>query len=578
MKTRVIAAIIALLVIGAAALVWEPRQNGHPLQYWLHQYWFSSEQEQKLKKEAEGAIRAIGATKAVPELLRLVRTKNGPIRRWLEQNGERYHLRFVQPPPVDELHLDGITGFEVLGTNAAFATGRLTELLKDEELAFMAVRCLSYLGKAAEPALCQCLTNGDSSVREWAISSLASVTESVELYVDRIKPLLNDTNENVRCSALEAIGVQTEAPELAVPLLLQSLQSNDREFAKVGANALGNFGTNAASALPRLVVLAQEGAENPARAALAAIAKIDSTGSVAILSNTIVTGNPNLMYTAVSELRTITPELALRLLIDQLRSPDKARRSSAIGTAGGYEATTPGLAPALKAAAKDDDPELARRATFTMRCIARKEREKNGTRVEIATEPRYEGKSLGEWLEMRRREGGLSTNAVKALQHMGTNVVPALLARLDYHDPMFELPDEEVSIGAVFGFMALKEGAVLALPELRKLMDSDNDGLALRAMIATVGADEQAVGCILEGLTNRHGTVRSEAANLLTSEWAAKYPKLRQSGVPLVAKLLDDAEENVRATATNTIHALDPKLAKKLGVASQPSVYTVPGN
>jgi hypothetical protein len=33
--------------------------------------------------------------------------------------------------------LNGISGFEVLGTNAAFATGKLTELLQGKELALL---------------------------------------------------------------------------------------------------------------------------------------------------------------------------------------------------------------------------------------------------------------------------------------------------------------------------------------------------------------------------------------------------------------------------------------------------------
>jgi hypothetical protein len=79
----------------------------------------------------------------------MLAVKDGPIRQWLEKNCEKYHVKFLQPQPVTELQLNGIAGFEMLGTNAAFATGRLTELLQDQELAFVAARCLAFVGKAA---------------------------------------------------------------------------------------------------------------------------------------------------------------------------------------------------------------------------------------------------------------------------------------------------------------------------------------------------------------------------------------------------------------------------------------------
>jgi HEAT repeat protein len=390
----------------------------------------------------------------------------------------------------------------MLGTNAAFATGRLTELLQDQELAFVAARCLAFVGKAAEPALCQCLTNQDSSVRELALGPLASVTETVELYVARIKPLLQDQDSSVRCATIVAIGAQTQAPDLALPLLIPALDSPDDGVARVAAKQLANFGTNATGALPRLVLLVEEDRVDPAKAALTAIPKIAPTKAVGILSNTVAVGNPSLMHVAVTQLRPIQEQLALRLLIEQLRSPERLRNSSAIGVAETYETTTPGIADALKAAAKNADPDLSRQAKVMMRHLVKKQKEKNGSRVDIPGEPSYQGKTLGEWLEMRVSEGGLATNAVAALNHMGPNVVPAHVGRLSYKEPVFGVLDENASMGAAFGLMAIKEKAVPALPQLRSLMSSEDEGLALRAMIATAGAGKDAAPCIMAGLTN----------------------------------------------------------------------------
>jgi len=550
----------------------EPRHNGRPLKYWLHQYWLASEEKQKEKAEAEVAINAIGAKKAVPELLYMAAVKDGPVRRWLEKNGEKYHVKFLQPETISELQLDAITGFEVLGTNASFATGKLTELLQDNGLAFVATRCLALVGKTAEPALCQCLTNQDSEVREFALGPLASVTETVELYVDRVKPLLQDQDTSVRCATIVAIGAQTQAPDLALPLLLPELDSKDNGVAREVAEQLGNFGTNAAESSPRLILMAEGEREDPAKAALTAIPKVAPSKAVGILSNTVAIGNPNLMYTAVSQLRPIQEELALHLLIEQLRSPEQLRKLRAVEVAATYEATTPGLADALKAAAKDSSSDLSRQAKLTMRGLVQKHKEKNGTRVDIAGEPSYEGKSLGEWLEMREREGGLATNAVVALNHMGTNLIAVLVGRLSYREPIFDLPDENVSMGAAFGLMALKEKAVPALPQLRSLMNSEDQGLALRAMIATVGTGKEAASCIIAGLTNNHPVVRSEAASVLSCDWSAQFPDVREMAKIEIVKLLEDPDPDVRVSATNDLWEMDRKLALKNGIKPVPSV------
>jgi HEAT repeat protein len=123
--------------------------------------------------------------------------------------------------------LDGIAGFEVLGPNAAPATGELTKLLEDKELAFVAARCLENLGKSAESALCRCLTNSDWRVRHLGVSALASVTDDVEVYVARIKPRLNDVEPAVRFATVQAIGAQADAADVAVPVVVPALQDAD---------------------------------------------------------------------------------------------------------------------------------------------------------------------------------------------------------------------------------------------------------------------------------------------------------------------------------------------------------------
>jgi HEAT repeat protein len=143
--------------------------------------------------------------------------------------------------------------------------------------------------------------------------------------------------------------------------------------------------------------------------------------------------------------------------------------------------------------------------------------------------------------------------------------MPALLARLTYKDPTFNLDDYEVGMGAARALIALGNDAAPALPALATLMDSDSQDVALRAMISTLGTGTNAMPCLLKGFTSRFPDVRSEAAHFIT-EWGAQFPEQQKQAVPYVTKLLEDPDEQVRTSATNDLWELDPQAAAKAGI------------
>jgi HEAT repeat protein len=149
---------------------------------------------------------------------------------------------------------------------------------------------------------------------------------------------------------------------------------------------------------------------------------------------------------------------------------------------------------------------------------------------------------------------------------MGTNVIPALLKRLNYREPVFNLCDYEVSLEAMRALVSLREHAKPALPALTILMDSDDEDLALRAMVATVGTGADAVPCLIKGLTNRFPDVRGQAASYLTGESSAQFGGQRRQAIPFLVKLLSDPEERVRLEAANALKELDPQAAAEAGV------------
>lgn len=558
----VLAAGVVIVLIRAS----EPRYRGRTLTSWLQQCSDTPLMEIQRLAEAQEAVRAIGAQKALPKLLKLIKAKDDPISAWMIAKSEEFRIRFFHWCSPLDFQLQGISGFEALGTNASPAVGELTKLLDDSELAFAAARCLENIGKPAESALCQCLTNQDWHVRHLSVSALASVTDDVEVYLARVKDRLKDAEPSVRFATVQAVGEQNNAPELAIPLLIAALEDRDDGVSSQAAGALSGFGTNAASAFSTLTNLVNAGRQAQIRAALKALAMIAPVGALSVLSNAVMNGNPATLGAALKNLKSIAPELSLQMTLAEFRSGDARRRSRAVSAALDYNVTTPGIADALKSVAADTDPEVARHAAMTMRQMLRKQKEKTASDVQLPNEPSYEGRPLGEWLKMRHDGWELSTNAVEALRQMGTNVVPALLARLVYKEPVFNLYDYDVSMEAVGALISLREHAKPALPTLTALMDRDDQDLALRAMLATLGTGADAVPCLMKGLTNRFADVRNEAASHLTGEWGAQFPEQRKQAIPFLVKLLDDPDQNVRMNATNELKELDPQAAAKLGV------------
>jgi len=568
-RGKIVGLALGALILGLVAVVAahgaEPRYRGRTLGSWLQQCSDTPLMETQRLAEAQEAVRAIGAQKALPMLLSLVETKDDPVSTWMMEKTEKYRMRNLHWRSAIERQLEGIAGFEVLGTNCAAAVGELTKLLDDKDLAFVAARCLENVGKSAERALCQCLTNGDWQVRHLSVSALASVTDDVEVYISRIKPRLSDVEPGVRFATVQAIAEQNEAPELAVPLLISVLRDGDDGVCAQATGGLAGFGTNASSAFPALTNLVATGRDGQRRAALKALASLTPGEALPILSNAVVSGSVETMGAALRDMKSVAPDLALKMTLAEFHSADARRRSVALSVAGTYDVRTPGIAQALKLAASSDDPEVARHATMTMRQMLRKEKEKPGAVVEMPNEPTYQGKSLGEWLSMRREGWELATNAVQALQAMGTNVIPALLTRLTYKEPIFNLDDYEVSMSGAAALIAMREQARPALPRLSALMDSDNGDLALRAMIATLGTGADAMPFLIKGLTNRFPTVRGEAVSFLM-QFGAQYPEERKRAIPEMRTLLNDPDRDVRMSVTNELNELDPRTAVRAGV------------
>jgi HEAT repeat protein len=530
------------LLIPLSILLWlactmfhsfEPRHRGRSLISWLQQCYETPLNEAQRLAEAQQAVRAMPLNDVLPRLLRLVETREDPVSPWIMAKSDEFRLRFLKWRSAEDFQQLGIAGFEALETNAAPAIGELTTLLADNQHAFAAVRCLVAIGTPAEAAVSQALTNKSEQVRYFATQQFGWVTDDTEDFLAHMKKCLNDPDGSVRFAAVQGIGLQTQAPDSAIPLLLEALRDKQDTVSSWAAKFLADFGTNAVRTFPDL-------------------------------SNVVANGSSRV--TVIQALRTmvaLAPQEALPIVFNNFRSSDPRRRSASVKLLSKYPATNLEIQSAIQQAAADSDPALARRAK---ELITKKYQAEHPIESQFSDEPNFGGKSLGEWLKAHDSEGTFSEDAKQALQQMGTNAIPSLLKRLVYVQPPFGLRAYEINFDAVRAFIVMGDQARPALPRLQTLMDSTNGDIALRAMLASCGTGSNAVPILIKGLTNQFPDVRNEAAHYLTDGPCAQFPDQRKQAIPLFVKLLDDPDENVRMNATNELKEIDPEAAAKAGI------------
>ena len=536
----------------------EPHYQGQSLTSWLQQSWDTPLMETQRLAEAQNAIRDIGPKKALPKLLMLVQSEDDPISMTIMHIGDEFRIsddigdRFIRWHSAEDFWWLGERGFEVLGTNGAPAAEALGKLLDKPRRLLVIGRCLESIGKPAEPVICQALTNQDVAVRQWAVEQLASVTDDVEVYITRIKPRLHDSSDAVRVTTVDAIGVQTSAPELAVPLLIEAL--NDSAVSANAAGALANFGTNALVAFPILTNLVEHGGPDVAGAALKTIIIIDSDQALPILTNCLARGKPGTAL-ALRALVDVAPERALPIILSRFQSPDTETRRVAFRLLCRYPLSPP-VESALQAAATDSDINIANRAK---KILTENRQKEHPLESQFLDDPSYEGKRLGEWLKMHERQGdyAFSPEATNAIHHIGSNAIPALLRRLVYVEPPFGLPAYEVNMDAVQGFLMIGDQATPALPHLQALLDGTNQSLVLYAMVSSLGAGTNAIPILSKGLTNQFAEVRGQAASSLAEVIANRFPEHREEVISLLTNLVNDPDSDVRLTVKGALQEIN---------------------
>ena len=183
-------------------------------------------------------------------------------------------------------------------------------------------------------------------------------------------------------------------------------------------------------------------------------------------------------------------------------------------------------------------------------------------------EPVYQGKKLSEWLADLDYSGNFADLAsIKAVQHLGKDVLPHLEPMLHAQDSLLKLrvvkllrkqsvievrftPASQQRLQAAAACRALRDLATGYVPELTVMLNGTNSTEAWFGMAALldVKGRSNCVPEMLMGLTNSYNRVRWFSAGVLGEVWGHAG-----SALPALVRCLNDPDPRVREYAIHTL-------------------------
>jgi hypothetical protein len=298
---RLVLACFVVVVLGVVSYIKlcpsEPSFRGQPLSAWLrklgHLYvgtsirlnWDSADLNQtSVNAEAADAIRHIGSDR-FPYLLYAITNKEPALKRKIVGFLPGRLQNLIPPANLAEPRGEAVLAFAVLGKQAESVTPELAKALYEAESCKAAALALSAIGPKGWTVLTQAIGAGTSTNENaaycavWALggqrAAVQGTLETLESAVTNRTATAAIADE--ACWALGRIG---QDKEHVVPFLITAVESPGKQavnwYAIIG---LGEFGTNATSAVPLLLQARQSQENSVGISALTALRKIDPKGA-----------------------------------------------------------------------------------------------------------------------------------------------------------------------------------------------------------------------------------------------------------------------------------------------------------
>jgi hypothetical protein len=305
-RGRRILLILAVCVVAlvVAALVWprgerEPVYQGKTLSEWLRNYRQPvGAMKPVISSEAAYAVRHIG-TNGLPFLVKWIQADQN-IPKWKELlfvAAYRSNLKSRARGEVLELVAGSqlragraFEGFEILGEIASPAIPDLVQIAKagKQGSAELAISALAYLGKDALPPLLALATNkvpgADPLPAIGKMGYLGTNAHPAVLFL--IQRLEDPEKAAGAADILGRLGVESDR---SVPALTRCLQSTNQDVRLFGVKGLGKFGEQARPALPEVLKVLNDSAEdvritatNAVRLIAPELLRTNETGAVSV--------------------------------------------------------------------------------------------------------------------------------------------------------------------------------------------------------------------------------------------------------------------------------------------------------
>jgi HEAT repeat protein len=185
-----------------------------------------------------------------------------------------------------------VTGFALLGTNAAPAIPRLTAWINNPEFGPSALGALRGIGLPAAPALLAALTNGAAEARNGVVQILGS-----ELFVDLPQSVpmllraLDDTDYQVQLTAINTLARCECQPRVVWPALAQRARDTNFAGRSFALRALVDGSAPEELALPVFAAALEDGNPDARRAAIAGLLQVESEAALEPLIRALEDGD-----------------------------------------------------------------------------------------------------------------------------------------------------------------------------------------------------------------------------------------------------------------------------------------------
>ena len=204
-------------------------------------------------------------------------------------------------------------------------------------------------------------------------------------------------------------------------------------------------------------------------------------------------------------------------------------------------------------------------------------------------EPRYNGRSLSQWLDLCAATSDPSQEAADAVRHIGTNAVPFLVTWTQQTQGLTpwkqrclvkvlnwkrEGPGKELLVNLITarepqewrsacGFAILGEAAQAAAPDLARIAAHGNDASADIAIYGLTLLGRNGLESLFSVITN---TAAQKRSRIVGMDSLRRVVPLATAFVPELTKLLSDQDPFVRSQATNVINAIAPEVLQQSSV------------